>query len=529
MTSPAAAAPLWRELAALAGGGGGERQLALRLLERWCAESGAPVAALYLAADHGWQLAVRAGDGPLPAALADPGEIGLAWVRFVDALVAWPANGTAGEVQAPDSPLTTLLALAARGLQLGRELKVRGFEADYRGVELEALYDVGLAIASTLDLERLSDEILLRSVSLLDARRAALYLLAEGSLRLDRAFGGPARPALDLAEEETRRLLAHGTTQAGCGLLPGATHMLSAPIAVDGAPRGLLLVADKETRRGVGPFRDTDARTLALLANQAAIALENAHLHRQALEKERLEREIELASEIQRGILPREVPQVPGFEIAGWNRPARHIGGDYFDFLPLAGGGLALVLGDVSGKGVPAALLVSTLHSALHLLTDTSEVGPRLLERLNEHVLASSAANKFITLFLADLDPATGGLGFLNAGHNPGLVLRAGGGQEQLAASGLPIGLMPGTRYRLERVRLEPGDLLCLYSDGITEATSPEDEEFGLGRLASALERGRSERLDDLVAALEREISAFTRDAPQGDDQTVVLLRRDPA
>ncbi|MCL4839741.1 MAG: GAF domain-containing protein, partial [Thermoanaerobaculia bacterium] len=319
MTSPAAAAPLWRELAALAGGGGGERQLALRLLERWCAESGAPVAALYLAADHGWQLAVRAGDGPLPAALADPGEIGLAWVRFVDALVAWPANGTAGEVQAPDSPLTTLLALAARGLQLGRELKVRGFEADYRGVELEALYDVGLAIASTLDLERLSDEILLRSVSLLDARRAALYLLAEGSLRLDRAFGGPARPALDLAEEETRRLLAHGTTQAGCGLLPGATHMLSAPIAVDGAPRGLLLVADKETRRGVGPFRDTDARTLALLANQAAIALENAHLHRQALEKERLEREIELASEIQRGILPREVPQVPGFEIAGWN------------------------------------------------------------------------------------------------------------------------------------------------------------------------------------------------------------------
>ncbi|MCL4840084.1 MAG: SpoIIE family protein phosphatase, partial [Thermoanaerobaculia bacterium] len=171
----------------------------------------------------------------------------------------------------------------------------------------------------------------------------------------------------------------------------------------------------------------------------------------------------------------------------------------------------------------------STLHSALHLLTDTSEVGPRLLERLNEHVLASSAANKFITLFLADLDPATGGLGFLNAGHNPGLVLRAGGGQEQLAASGLPIGLMPGTRYRLERVRLEPGDLLCLYSDGITEATSPEDEEFGLGRLAAALERARSEPLDNVVAALERELSEFTRDAPQGDDQTVVLLRRDPA
>nr|HPK66138.1 PP2C family protein-serine/threonine phosphatase [Thermoanaerobaculia bacterium] len=140
-----------------------------------------------------------------------------------------------------------------------------------------------------------------------------------------------------------------------------------------------------------------------------------------------------------------------------------------------------------------------------------------------------SATNRFITLFLADLAPATGELGVLNAGHNPGLVLRATGELEQLVASGLPIGLMPGVHYRREPVRLEPGDLLCLYSDGITEAASPEEEEFGLDRLTAQLARTRQEPLDEVIAALGRELAGFTRDAPQGDDQTIVLLRRERA
>ena len=152
---------------------------------------------------------------------------------------------------------------------------------------------------------------------------------------------------------------------------------------------------------------------------------------------------------------------------------------------------------------------------------------PRLFERLNEHILAASATNRFITLFLADLAPATGELGVLNAGHNPGLVLRATGELEQLVASGLPIGLMPGVHYRREPVRLEPGDLLCLYSDGITEATSPEEEEFGLDRLTAQLARTRQEPLDGDRRA--RTVRRLRRDAPQGDDQTIVLMRRERA
>ena len=184
-------------------------------------------------------------------------------------------------------------------------------------------------------------------------------------------------------------------------LLPGASHLLAVPIETDSKRRGLLVVADKESRHGVGPFAAADKRTLAMFANQAAIALENAYLHRQALEKERLEREVELAAEIQRRLLPTDFPRLEGFELVGWSRPARHVGGDYYDFLSLSEDRVTAVLADVSGKGLPATLMVSTIHSALRLLLDHFRVGPELIARLNHHITDSSAPNKFITLLAA--------------------------------------------------------------------------------------------------------------------------------
>jgi len=318
-----------------------------------------------------------------------------------------------------------------------------------------------------------------------------------------------------------------GTAPAPPELLPGARHLLGVPIQVEEGARGLLAVGDKESRRGIAPFPEGDKRTLILFANQAALALENARLHRQALETERLEREMELAAEIQRLILPTGAPSIEGYSLTGWNRPARQVGGDYYDLLHLTGDRIGITVGDVWGKGVPAALMVSTLHSALRLLLDRFEPGPELFERLNDHVLASSAPNKFITLVLAELTPASGALRYLNAGHNPGLLLRRDGAIEELPAGGLPIGLLPGSRYQLRTLELHPGDLLCLYSDGITECASPEDEEFGLGRLADLLGANRDLPLAALVDTIERETTRFSAGTPQGDDQTLVLLRRD--
>ncbi|HEY8020425.1 MAG TPA: SpoIIE family protein phosphatase, partial [Thermoanaerobaculia bacterium] len=435
------------------------------------------------------------------------------------ASAAWASSAAA-------SPFLPLLVLAARDGQHRRRLKEQSFQVNFRGVELEALYDVGLAVAATLDLEQLCEEILLRAVSLLDARRGALYLLDNGAYGAVRTFGGGAGASFAFDDPKLRAFLSDDRAPAPADLLPDARHLLGVAIEIEGSPRGLLAVGDKESRRGVGPFPPGDRRTLALFANQAAIALENARLHRQALEKERLERELDLAAEIQRQILPSLLPAVPGFELIGWNRPARQVGGDYYDLRLIGEDRLSLVIGDVSGKGMPAALMVSTLHSALRLLQGRSGLAPAFLEDLNNHILESGAAKKFITLLVAELEPASGRLAYLNAGHNPALLMHRSGEVEHLGASGLPLGLLPDIRYAARATRVEPGSLLCIYTDGITEAENPADEEFGLSRLTACLAEHRERPLGEVVAAIDEATTAFAEGLPQRDDQTVILLRR---
>ncbi len=485
------------------------------VLARFRQATGARGAALYLSDEAALQLELCDGDGEFPGALPDPppdryGTFNLPGGAVLFQPPAGPRTDGLGS-----SPLAALLAVAARLCDLKHQLKRQQFEAGLRGVEQQALYEVGLAITSMLDLEALSEAILSWALSLLDARRAALYLLEDGSYLLSRALGGSARPSFSTAEASALPV----------EVLPGATHLLAAAIAIEGSPRGMLVVADKESRRGVGPFGASDERTLQLFANQAAIALENARLHRRALEQERLEREMELAAEIQRQILPKRAPEIPGYELAGWNRPARHIGGDYYNFLATAEGRWVVTLGDVSGKGMPAALMVSILHSALRLMLDRHEVGPTLLERLNHHVLDSSAPAKYITLLVAELEPATGRLGYVNAGHNPGVVLDPAGNVRQLPSTGLPVGLLPGGSFQRSSVDLAPGDLVCFYSDGLTEATNRADEEYGLSRLIACLDTHREQPLPSIIRALDEAVTAFADGQPQGDDQTVVLLR----
>ena len=508
----------WETLFSLARREADDRKVLERQLERWCAARGAD-AALYTAVDGNGRKLIEIGATRFPEEL--PADDDGAWTRVELPQAQLLHTAQPGPDRAEDTLL--LLAAGARISGLKRQIQEQEFQAAFRGVELEALYDVGLAIASTLDLEELCEEALLRAVSLLDARRGALYLLDSGSYRLTSRFGGEA---LDRLPAEDNHVTSLAAGEAPEGWLPGARHLLAVPVEIEGDARGVLIVADKESRRGVGPFPATDRRTLLLFANQAAIALENAKLHKLALEKERLEREMELAAEIQQQLLPKVMPKIPGYEVIGWNRPARQAGGDYFDFQGLGNGGWGLVVGDVVGKGLPAALLVSTLHSALRVLLDQMEVGPRLIEKLNRHIFESSSANKFITMLLAALDTEGGRLAYLNAGHNPGLLVRAEGEVEQLASAGLPLGLMAQSHFGVRTLELAHGDLVCIYSDGITECEAPDEEEFGLERLIDLLEQQREQPLAEILHRIDQAVTDFAQDQPQGDDQTVILLRR---
>jgi hypothetical protein len=321
----------WRELLRLAGESRGDHQLLDELLAIFCEAVGASGAAIYSRQDEDLRQEQALGEDGFPARLNEELEEGLS-------MLSLPGGALVFRGASEEPTVDQLVLLIASTLQR------QGFEANLRGVELEALYDVGLAIASTLNLDELGEEVLLRAIALLDARRGALFLDHEDGLKLERTIGGDAAEWVASDDPILGELLERRTPE-GQELLPGASYLLGAAIEVDGRRRGLIVVADKESRTGVGPFGDAARRTLELFANQAAIALENARLHLAALEKERLEREMELAAQIQTRLLPTTVPDVSGFEILGWSRPARHVGGDYYDLISLKEGSWGLVVG----------------------------------------------------------------------------------------------------------------------------------------------------------------------------------------
>lgn len=413
--------------------------------------------------------------------------------------------------------------------KLAAEARQVGFLTKVHELELESIYDIGLSIASTLNFDELTDEILMRSVTLLNARRAALYLRQTGRFVLHRSFGeiGSEDIRRDLTEDAADDLLEEGRsltqTSDARAIFPGCVSAVAVPIRSERGVIGVLAAADREFRDGVGPFEPADIRTLSMFASQAAIALENARLHRQALEKQAMERELELAATIQRDILPRQVVAPPGFDLDVWTRPAKQLGGDYHAFMA-TDTATSFCVADVSGKSTPAAILVSACHAALQLLFDEGRELDDIATELNRHIHRWSSQNKFITLILATIDREQRLLRYVNAGHNPAYLV-AGGEISPLHSHGLPIGMMPGSSYEVMTIPFEPGSLLVLYSDGITEAENGPGEEFGYDRLTEVIEANADSTCRDIRDVIVAAVDHFTIGQSQTDDQTLVLVR----
>ena len=271
-------------------------------------------------------------------------------------------------------------------------------------------------------------------------------------------------------------------------------------------------------------FTEDDLRVLTALANVAAAKIENVRLLEESLEKSRMEEDMRMAAEIQTGLLPREAPRLPGWDVAGCNLPCRTVGGDYYDFA-IEEGRLLLALGDVSGKGTGAALLMTVLRAAVR----AHWTEPRLSDavaRINRTVCQNVPSSKYVTFFLAALDPATGRLDFVNAGHNPPLLVRAGGMVETLSDGGLVLGMFDDVVYDGGYVEMRPGDTLVIYSDGVTETWDPDGEEFAEERLRALVVRNRTLDAESLQQAILREIERFGAGARATDDRTIVVLKR---
>lgn len=428
-------------------------------------------------------------------------------------------------VRAAAAYLSTLIT----NQRLLAETREGDFQLKYRLWELESLYDIGLSIASTLNVDELADEILFRMISLMNVRGAALFLREDNGFKLYRSFGDVREGFLEA--ELSDQLMREGKPLAFDGgsdcLFPDCTSFVAVPIRTgnNGAVIGVLAAADRETREGaIGAFEANDLRLLALFANQVAIALENARLHRDALAKQAMERELELAATIQRDILPKSIPQIEGIEIAALSRPARQVGGDYHAFF-VRDGVVTTLVADVAGKSMPAALLVSALHAVIQLLFHEGRELGEIATELNRHIHSWSAENKFITMILIAIDPEHETIQFVNAGHNPCYLL-VNGRMEQMKSHGLPIGILPSTRYMAQTRPFPAGSCTVLYSDGITEAEDIDDNEFGNERLEALLQ----EHIDCSASLIRDQIAdavdAFVGEAPQKDDETIVIVRR---
>jgi sigma-B regulation protein RsbU (phosphoserine phosphatase) len=324
---------------------------------------------------------------------------------------------------------------------------------------------------------------------------------------------------LEEADEQEKHLLAE--TKAELLLpLPGRERLL-----------GLLTMGAKQSEEAYSP---SDLRLLGSLGLQTGLGLEIAELARSLAEESTqralIHREIEIAREVQERLFPQSIPTLAGVSLAGSCRPALGVGGDYYDIFEMMESKVGLAIGDVSGKGVPAALLMASLRACLRTMTTFGESGlAQLMERLNQLVYESSAAHRYATFFFAVYEPLTRRLVYVNSGHNPPFLLRnddgGSAGCERLKAGGAVIGLLPHTMYEEESLTLNPGDLLVLYTDGFSEAMTNDDEEWGEERMLAAVEAVRSKAAGEVISGLFEAADRFTQGAPQQDDMTLLALK----
>jgi serine phosphatase RsbU (regulator of sigma subunit) len=405
--------------------------------------------------------------------------------------------------------------------------------------QLRMLNEMSVDLLGDIPLNRLVELVLEKTFTFLKPDRGLLMLADEhGEMRPEMVKYAPGVDPSDIrlsktliqsvVDKKNGVLLIDAATDAGLGAaesirIQGITSCMAAPLFVEDRVIGLIYL---EVRLGRKSFSEEDLRLLTSLANTSAIKIQNLRLQEGAAARQRIEREMALAWDIQRRLLPEVEPALPHTELLGRTVPSRTVSGDYYDFFERGDKSLDVVVADVSGKGMGASILAASVQAAFQVWAGEHFPPDRLCSRLNDMVFRRTSPEKFITFFLALYDPESGSVVYTNAGHNPGILVRRSGACELLGAHGPPLGLFPGKTYGSGTFTMGEGDLLALYTDGVTEAANPDDEEFGMARLVETLVRSRALSVAGIDAELAASLVAFTQGTPFGDDRTFVFLKR---
>jgi len=403
---------------------------------------------------------------------------------------------------------------------------------------LKVLNEVHQSLDRSLPLEDLLELILDRAFDNLRPEEGTIFLkgpdgeyyrAASRSIKGDNSKTLYSRNLVQQVVEKGQAALVLDTTaderfnQAMSLLDAGVRSLVAAPLLDPAGALGLIVLG---STLGIRQFTEGDMELLTSLASVAAMRIRNTRLAEQALERERLERDVALARQIQVGLLPKALPVIEGWQLYAHNIPSRGVSGDFYKVELVDDGSCAIMVADVSGKGIAASLLTASLEALaagpIHDAVPPEEICDRVSHLLYER----TPPEKYATGFLASFDPVSGLFRYCNAGHNPGIVLRTAGEVELLASTGMPLGILPTGVYSPGNVTLEKGDTVVLYTDGLTEAENPEEEEYGEERLAALCAAHREESLDDLAATISADQDAYVRGVPYVDDRTVVLVRR---
>ena len=484
------------------------------------------------------------GDGPFDAELAAAGlemvvpvlgRTGKGGMGAPLALLALGPRADARPYGAEETGfLKSVAACAAAPIENGLvhdELRQVNRRMSVKVFQLQGLFDISRELTASFDEDSIMSVVTSTLMGHLLVSRCALYLPVPGGLgcvheRGARSEGGS--PVIPLAEA-ARALAALDRPQPVAELPESAlrrrlleTRMaLAVPLGLGARTEGVLAVGG---RLSGAPFTEEDGDFAQTLGRQASAALESVRLHRIAVEKQRRDREMQIARDIQRSLFPRDWPAIAGFEVAAESRSCFEVGGDHYDVIPLGGGRVALAIADVSGKGAPASILMASVHASLRALAGTSppEV---MMARLNRFLYENTESNRYVTLFYAELDPAGRGLDYVNGGHVPPFWIRAGGARARLDAGGPVLGLLEDPPFERGRVEVAPGDLVAMVTDGATEALSPDEVEFGDDRVADALAGTARLPAAEALSRLLTTVEGWTGAAGCSDDLTALVLK----
>ena len=439
-----------------------------------------------------------------------------------------------------DGPFTDAdaenLEVAAEHIAFALDNALLVQETQRRALEKEVLLELSKSVATPLDLDEVIEAIFRSLHAVVNYEAAAIYLVNRTTLALElvREIGYPKG-----SEEAFRLQVGQGivgwVAKTGEPLIvpdvsrdpryvtarPSTRSELAAPLAVGGRTIGVFNLESD----AADTYHEGHLELVLAFAAQAAIAVERARLTRELLERRHLEKELAIARDIQLSFLPKSSPRIPGFDLAGTARPHDEVGGDYYDFINAGGSRLGIAIADVSGKGIPAALIMAGFRMSLRAEIRNEFTIRAVMRKVNSLLHESLERNRFVTAFYGVLDVRNRVLIYSNGGHNPPLLMHADGSIEYLTEGGMALGVMGDSVYADCPVHLDPGDVMVMFTDGVSESESPSGEQFGQLRIEQCVAKLATLSSQEIVDGLVREVVSWTGERGPNDDLTLVVLK----